>query len=167
MNSFLIKGSGSALRPLLTIFLSSRSRDHVWCYFHFNPPGNFPEDWEREKANSGIYWISSSFITCRKQICENSQISTQPGQGPTLCLNSVFSSVTFSWQSPREGSCVSNITTSAESQSEALGENYCETRRQLPQIKSNYMINFVSPSPKPQDILESSGDSLQFIYSVQ
>lgn len=61
----------------------------------------------------------------------------------------------------------SNITTSAKSQRETSGENYCETSTQLAQIKSSYMINLVSWSLQPQDILESASDLLPFTCSVQ
>lgn len=92
--------------------LSPGSHDHAWCYFHFNPFGKFPEDGERENANLKVYSTSCSFVIHTEWICASSQISPQPGQGPTLCLKSVFSLVAFSGQSPGEGLHLSKLQTS-------------------------------------------------------
>lgn len=51
---------------------------------------------------------------------------------------------------------VSNVTESEKSQKGTRREEYDETRMQLSQMKSSYVINLVSGSPQPQDILESS-----------
>lgn len=152
------------------LYLSPGPHGHAWCYFHFNPSGEFPEDWERENANLGVYSTSSSFITHRKWICANGQISTQPGQGPTLCLNSVFSLVTFSWQSPGEEMHLSKFQASQhllrarerlqEKTAVKQGCNYLK-------LKAVTMINLVSCVPQPQNIMESSSDSLAFTRSIR
>lgn len=51
---------------------------------------------------------------------------------------------------------VSNVTEAEKSQKETRREEYDETRIQLSQMKSSYVINLVSGSPQPRDILESS-----------
>lgn len=142
MNSFC-QGLGThSMIPPSYLHLS-----HTWCYFHFNPSGEFPEDWERENANLGVHSTSSSFIIHRKWICANGQISTQPGQGPTLCSNSVFSWVAFSWQSPGEEMHWSKFQTSQHllRARERLQEK--TTRKQgcnYLKLKAVTMINLVS-----------------------
>lgn len=130
--------------------LSPGPHDHAWCYFHFKPSGEFPKDWGRETAKSVTYSTSSSSVNHRKWICANGQISTHQ----VSVSRSVQIPFSREWDShgraPEKAALeqVSNITAS-KSQRETSGENYCETRMQLWQIKSNYRINSVSCSPQP------------------
>lgn len=125
---------------------------------------------EKEKnANLGVCSTSSSFIIHRKWICANGQINTQAGQGPTLCSNSVFSLVAFSWQSPGEEMHLSKFQTSQHLlwarerlQEKTTGKQGCNYLK----LKAVTMINLVSCASQPQDIMESSSDSLPFTCSI-